>query len=454
MVEISAVVAAAYLTFYVAEHFMHVSGVLALVALGLMIGGFGRSSVSPQVEHFMHEFWELAGFIANCLIFLIVGFVIAERTEFSANDFMVLGIIYVAIHIIRGLVILMHYPFMKNSGYGLPVRDAVVVWYGALRGAIGLALALIVAGVDSTVLAETMDISVAQATTIKDQFLFIIAGTVTLTLLVNATTIKMLVIKLGLLDVPPVKALAMKASSEYMRSSAENHMQKLKEDRHLRKANWSTVGEYLPKEMKMVESIDEASLSVEKIEAHRRRLLEKEKSSYWRQFKDGMLGPTAVRTLSDTVNDVLDDAGSESLSNRKDLELQWQPPKWLSALQSWPIIGKATENAFFERLAISYDSAVGFIAAQEDCLKLLESMYRAEGKEERPNLERLEQEINENIISGQTFVRNLRNTYPEIYRAIATRQAIRSVLNYELHTVSRLRSKGRLDGWRSSEVDT
>jgi NhaP-type Na+/H+ or K+/H+ antiporter len=452
MVEISAVVGAAYLTFYVAEEFMGVSGVLALVALGLMIGGFGRSSISPQVEHFMHEFWELAGFIANCLIFLIVGFVIAERTEFTANDFMVLGIIYVGIHVIRAFVILISYPFMKNSGYGLPVKDAIVVWYGALRGAIGLALALMVAGIDSNDLAGTMEITVAEATTIKDQFLFIIAGTVTLTLLVNATTIKFLVTKLGLLDIPPVKALAMKATSEYMRSSAENHMQKLKEDRHLRKANWSTVGEYLPKEMKMVEGIDEASLTVEKIAAHRRRLLEKEKSSYWRQFKDGMLGPTTVRILSDTVNDVLDDAGAESLSNRKDLEVQWQPSKWLSAVQSIPVINKLTENSFFEELAVSYDSAVGFIAAQEDCLKLLESMYRAEGKEERPNLERLEQEINENIISGQTFVRNLRNTYPEIYRAIATRQAIRSVLNYELHTVSRLKSKGRLDGGEAAKL--
>jgi len=452
MVEISAVVGAAYVTFYVAEHFMHVSGVLALVALGLMIGGIGRSSISPQVEHFMHEFWELAGFIANCLIFLIVGFVIAERIEFTANDFLVLGIIYVGIHVVRGVVILIHYPFMKNTGYGLPVKDAIVVWYGALRGAIGLALALMVAGVDSNSMANAMGITPEAATTIKDQFLFIIAGTVTLTLLVNATTIKMLVEKLGLLDIPPVKALAMKATSEYMRSSAENHMQKLKEDRHLRKANWSTVAEYLPKEMKMVEDVDESILSVAKIAELRRRILEKEKSSYWKQYKEGMLGPNAVRTLSDTVNDILDDKGAQSLSHRKDLELLWQPPKWLSTLQSWPVIGKITENAFFEKLAISYDSAVGFIAAQEECLKLIESMYRAEDESERPNLERIEQEVNENIISGQTFVRNLRNTYPEIYRSIATRQAIRSVLNYELHTVDRLRSKGRLDGGEASKL--
>lgn len=452
LVEISAVVAAAYLTFYVAEHFMHVSGVLALVALGLMIGGFGRSSISPQVEHFMHEFWELAGFIANCLIFLIVGFVIAERTEFSANDFIVLGLIYVGVHIIRAIVITIHYPFMKNAGYGLPVKDAIVVWYGALRGAIGLALALMVAGIDSADLAQAMDITSAEATRIKDQFLFIIAGTVTLTLLINATTIKFLVQRLGLLDVTPVKALAMKASSDYMRSSAESHMHKLKEDRHLRKANWNAVAEYLPKELKMVENIDEATLSVAKIAEHRSRILEKEKSSYWKQFKEGMLSANAVRTLSDTVNDIIDDKGTISLSHRKDLELMWQPSKWLSSLQSWPIIGKITENAFFEKLAISYDSAVGFISAQEDCLKLLESMYRAEDPSERPNLERIEQEINENIISGQTFVRNLRNTYPEIYRAIATRQAIRSVLNYELHTVDRLRSKGRLDGAEASKL--
>jgi len=423
--------------------------VLALVALGLLVGGFGRSNISPQVEHFMHEFWELAGFIANCLIFLIVGFVIAERTEFSANDFFSLAIIYVGIHIVRALVMLLHYPFMKNTGYGLPVKDAIVVWYGALRGAIGLALALMVAGVDSNNMAKSMDITPDQASAIKDQFLFLIAGTVTLTLLVNATTIKMLIQKLGLLDLPPAKALMIKSSSEYMLSSAESHVQKLKSDRQYRKVNWSTVAEYLPKEIALVQDIDESMLEVAKMAEHRTRILEKEKSSYWRQFKAGTLGSDAVHTLTDTVNEILDIKGETSLSARMALEELWKPAKWLSVTQSWPIIGRITENTFFDRLAVSYDCAAGFVAAQEDCLKLLESIYRAEAEEERKNLEIIETEINENIISGQTFMRNLRNTYPEIYRSISTRQAIRSVLNYELHTVERLKGKGRLN---NSEV--
>ena len=36
------------------------------------------------------------------------------------------------------------YPLMRKAGYGLPSKDAIVVWWGALRGAIGLALALVV----------------------------------------------------------------------------------------------------------------------------------------------------------------------------------------------------------------------------------------------------------------------------------------------------------------------
>lgn len=452
MVEISVVVAAAFITFYIAEHFLHVSGVLALVALGLLIGGFGRSSISPQVEHFMHEFWELAGFVANCLIFLIVGIVVAQRTQFSANDFLVLAIVYIGIHVVRALVMLMLYPFMRNSGYGLPVKDAIVVWFGALRGAIGLALALIVAGVDSETMAVSLDMTPAEAQTIKDQFLFLIAGTVTLTLLVNATTIKFLVKRLGLLDLAPAKAIMLRSASEYMRTSAENHMQKLKGDRHLRRANWSAVAEYLPDEIAMLDEIDTSGLELAKMAEHRRRILEKEKSSYWKQFKDGILGADSVRALSETVDEILDDAGAKSLSNRQDLELLWTPPKWMSTVQSVPLIGQFIENSFFERLAVSYDSAAGFVYAQEECLKMLESMFRSEPKEEHPNLDKIQQEVNENIISGQTFMRNLRNTYPEIYRAIATRQAIRSVLNYELHTVERLRGKGRLDGGEASKL--
>ncbi|MCK5169350.1 MAG: cation:proton antiporter, partial [Bacteroidales bacterium] len=123
LVEITVIVAAAYMTFYIAEHFLHVSGVLGLVALGLLMASVGRTRISPEVEHFLHEFWELFAFIANTLIFLIVGIVIANNIVFTGQDFIILIILYIGIHIVRAIVIAMFFPIMKKAGYGLSKKN-------------------------------------------------------------------------------------------------------------------------------------------------------------------------------------------------------------------------------------------------------------------------------------------------------------------------------------------
>ncbi len=442
LIEITVIVAAAYLTFFVAEHFLHVSGVLGLVALGLMMAGVGRTRISPEVEHFLHEFWELAAFIANTLIFVIVGVVIANNSQFTADDFLKLFIIYIGVHIVRAIVIAVLYPVMRRAGYGLPKKDSIVLWYGALRGAIGLALALIVAA----------DASIDQE--IRDEFLFMTAGLVTLFSLINATTIKYVVNGLGLTKIAPAKALMMIAAKSYLRSSTENSISKFKKDRYLNRANWDIVMDFLP-EKPDTENEEELQLD-SKIAETRRRILEREKSSYWNQFREGMLGPTAVRRLSDAINEIMDEGGLISLAKRKDLEQEWKTPKILGKLQSVLILGKISQHFFFERLATSYDSARGFVQAQDESLKLVENMLIAQDEEgeaiDPENLSVIEAEINENKIHGLTFLRNLRNSYPEIYNAIATRQAIRSVLNYEKRMVERLLNKGRVDSGEAGKI--
>lgn len=439
LVETSLVIAAAYLTFYVAEHLFHVSGVLGLVALGLVIGGVGNSRISPQVEHFMHEFWELAGFIANCLIFLIVGVVIAERSVFNLNDFLLLGLFYIGIHIVRGLVILILYPFMKKSGYGLPKKDAIVVWYGALRGAIGLALALIVADVDDQYISQE----------IKDQFLFFTAGIVTLTLLINATTIKFLVEKLGLTKITPAKGLMLKNAREHLYENTSKQIELLKKDRFVKKSDWEQVKSYLPdtKIHREIEGVE----SHEAIAELRKRFLEAEKSSYWHQFRDGLLGAEGVKVLSDNISRLLDQGGQISLSDRQDLEESWETPKLLAKVSKWPILGKFVNDWFLDRMTLSYDCAMSFVMAQEEALRLIESM-RSSGKEEENLIEIIESEINANRIEGQTFLRNLRKNYPEVYQAVSTTQAVRSLLNYEAKTIERLQKRGRIDSAEASRM--
>lgn len=73
MSEITVTLSAAYLCFFIAEYFLHVSGVLAVVCLGLYFGNTGRTAISPEVADFIEEFWICLGYIGNTLIFIIGG---------------------------------------------------------------------------------------------------------------------------------------------------------------------------------------------------------------------------------------------------------------------------------------------------------------------------------------------------------------------------------------------
>jgi NhaP-type Na+/H+ or K+/H+ antiporter len=433
--EITVVISAAYLAFFMAEHFFHVSGVLAVVTFGIMMAGIGKTRISPQVGHFLHEFWELAAFIANTLIFLIVGVVIALRVSYTGKDFLILILFYIGITLIRGIVIGFFFPLMKRIGYGITFKESIILTWGGLRGAIGLALALIVVSEESI------------PHEVRDQILALTAGIVMLTSLINATTVKPIISWLGLAKVGEARKQMLAQNIVLLHQSAEKEIGKLKDDRFMAGADWKAVKQYLPKINKETNTAKEEETLFET----RKRLLIKEKESYWRQFGEGLLSENAVHNLSDEIDRLLDYGGKNSLANRKDLESLWKTPKILSKLQTLPLLGGFWNRAFYRRLAFSYDCARGFAVANEENLKGLSSMLvgmsassTSLGEEEKV-LSGLEDEINENKIMGLTFLRNLKDTYPEVYHSIETQNASRSLLNHQMNVVQRLEKQGRIE---------
>ena len=195
MLQNSVMILSAYMTFVIAQNYLEVSGVIALVGFGLTVSYMGRPRLKPQVNKFMRQFWELAAHIANTLIFIIVGIVIALKVDFSWMDLLILICVYAGINIIRILIITIFYPIMKRSGYGLSVRESTILSWGGLRGALGLTMALMV----------SYTFSIPEP--IRRQVLFLTAGIVTLTLTINATTIGWLLKKLGLAEIPSSKLL-------------------------------------------------------------------------------------------------------------------------------------------------------------------------------------------------------------------------------------------------------
>lgn len=436
--EITVIIGAAYLAFFTAEHFLHVSGVLAVVTFGITMAGIGKTRISPQVGHFLHEFWELAAFIANTLIFIIVGVVIALRSSFTGRDFIILLLVYIGITVVRAIVIAIFYPIMKRIGYGVTIKESIILWWGGLRGAIALALALIIASQD-TIPQEA-----------RDQILAYTAGIVFITSLLNATTIKFFLDKLGLNKIGEARKQLLKQNLLLLRQSSEKEMEKLKEDRFMSGADWDSVKLYLPQAQEVQVGTKTDTLN-ETLYETRKRLLLKEKESYWRQFGEGLLSENAVHNLSDEIDRLLDFGGQTSLANRKDLENLWKTPKILSKLQTLPILGGFWNRAFYRRLAFSYDCARGFVVANEENLKSLSSIIigiSASNDDNEANVEvisGLEDEINENKIMGLTFLRNLKETYPEVYHAIETQNASRSILNHQVGYIQRLERQGRME---------
>jgi monovalent cation:H+ antiporter, CPA1 family len=62
----------AFGAYLVAERF-HLSGVLAVVAAGLVTGNLGPQGMSPTTRIVLTNFWEYVSFLANSLIFLLIG---------------------------------------------------------------------------------------------------------------------------------------------------------------------------------------------------------------------------------------------------------------------------------------------------------------------------------------------------------------------------------------------
>jgi CPA1 family monovalent cation:H+ antiporter len=140
LVEITFTTLTAYGSFFVAEHF-HLSGVLAALTAGLVVGNFRASgSISAAGRQALGPFWEYLAFVANSLIFLLIGAQEAQQ-HFSGLWFpVVLAIALVTLG--RAAAIYPLCALFARSRFKVAVRHQHVLFWGGLRGALALALAL------------------------------------------------------------------------------------------------------------------------------------------------------------------------------------------------------------------------------------------------------------------------------------------------------------------------
>jgi len=76
VLEVNTTIFVSYLIFYCAENTaLHVSGILALVSLGLYMNKSGKTRISAESEHSVHHVWGYVGFMAENIIFILTGII-------------------------------------------------------------------------------------------------------------------------------------------------------------------------------------------------------------------------------------------------------------------------------------------------------------------------------------------------------------------------------------------
>ena len=147
LIETTLTVIAAYGSFLLAERF-HVSGVMATVAAGLVMGNLGvlrenaqSNLLSQAARAFVISFWEFAAFLANSLIFLLIGLRVAS-IPFQSISLADVAVSVILVLAARALTVYPLCMVFRQSHWAVPFKMQHVLVWGGLRGALGLALAL------------------------------------------------------------------------------------------------------------------------------------------------------------------------------------------------------------------------------------------------------------------------------------------------------------------------
>jgi NhaP-type Na+/H+ or K+/H+ antiporter len=193
-----------FIAFFIAETVLEsmgyaISGIMSIISIGVFMAAIGRTKINPEVEHNVHAFWHFLVFAAETTIFILAGVIVGQKVLLDPAgyirpvDYSRLIGMYIIMNVGRLISLGTFYPMLKTRGYGLNYKEFFVIVYGGLRGAVGIAFAMIASS------DEELD------PILRDIFLFDMSGCAVLTLIINASTCGSLINFFGILDEHRVK---------------------------------------------------------------------------------------------------------------------------------------------------------------------------------------------------------------------------------------------------------
>jgi len=296
-VEITLTMVLAYGAFLTAEE-LRVSGVLAVVAAGVVSGNKGRQGMSPTTKIVLLSFWEYGAFLANSLIFLLIGIKINVAQLVPPFGFIMVAVF--AVLVARAIVVygLLWLTRLGGGEGHVPMSWRHVFFWGGLRGAISLALAL----------------SLSTKPIPERGLLQVMAfGVVLFTLLAQGTTIQFLLKWLGLAEQPAhIVAREMQLGRLYAAQAGLSRLADLRHDGLLVGEVWAGLrDEYHKTSSQLSEEMIQLFVQYPELEREvllqaRREALQTERVALGDALRRGLISEQVHRELTSEVDRRLD----------------------------------------------------------------------------------------------------------------------------------------------------
>ncbi|KAI5573576.1 hypothetical protein BDE02_10G088800 [Populus trichocarpa] len=447
VIEIALTLAVSYIAYFTAQEGAGVSGVLAVMTLGMFYAAVARTAFKGDGQQSLHHFWEMVAYIANTLIFILSGVVIAEGVLSSGNIFHNHGhawgylfLLYIFVQLSRFVVVGVLYPFLRYFGYGLDWKEATILIWSGLRGAVALSLSLSVK--------RTSDSSMYLSSETGTLFVFFTGGIVLLTLIVNGSTTQFILHLLDMDRISATKKRILNYTKYEMLNKALEAFGDLGDDEELGPVDWPTVKTYIASlnnlegSFEHPHSASEAgnNLDPNNLKDIRLRLLNGVQAAYWGMLDEGRIMQTTANILMQSVDEAIDLASHECLCDWKGLRSNVHFPSYYKFLQASIFPQRMVTYFTVERLESACYICAAFLRAHRIARRQLHDFI---GGSDIASIV-----INESEAEGEEarkFLEDVRVTFPQVLRVVKTRQVTYSVLNHLIDYVQNLEKVGLLE---------
>ena len=266
---------------------------LAIVMAGLLSGNMGLAGASPTTKIMLFNLWEYLAFLANSLVFLLIGLSV-DLSHLWAN----VGAIIVAVVAVLAsrAVVVYGISWLAHRGKGrshMPLRWRHVLFWGGLRGAISLAMAL------------SLPLALSHRETLQSMTF----GVVLFTLLIQGTTIQFLLKWLGLTERPQHRvAREVRLGRLFATQAGLRQLERLHREGLLTDEIWGGLRDSYSQDQKLLVEemnqlfLDHAELEREMLLQARREALQAEHVALSDALRRGLLSDHVHKELTTDID--------------------------------------------------------------------------------------------------------------------------------------------------------